>query len=1055
MKMPDRRNCRRIVSLTAFIGALVAYLFTIDPDASFWDCPEYIVTAWRLEVGHPPGNPVWTLMARICTLFVGNNPEYAALAVNLSSAIFTALAVGILASCIFITLSLLFPRLRKSLLIPIASLGGALCFGWSDSPWFSAVEAEVYAMSLFLTALTLRLMLGWALRPDRMAARREILLIIYLTGLSIGVHQLNLLVIPALGLIWLFRRYPGRVGFWRIIGVMIASMAAIGIILLVFMPGVIDLAAQCELLCVNTLHMPFYSGVIIFWTLAMLLSWGIPIWLQTFRRPVSHRLLMILWTPAMLLTGYSSYMILLVRGAADTPMNEGAPSNIFALASYLGRDQYGSKPLLYGRTPHSRRMRIEKMRPDGTPDYNTYATEDKGPRYAQALPDSSERDAYLLYDRVHKPIYTPELDMFLPRITSADPTDLSCYADWAGMNSGNMTEVEVSYALDSLGNPVGKLGADGKRVREKALRPTYRQNLRYMAAYQIAYMYGRYLMWNYVGRQNDRFAIGEVEHGQFISGIVPVDDLMLGPQDKLPREIGADNAGRNRYFFLPLLLGIAGMIFLQHRGRFGRRANLIVTLLFLMTGLAIVIYLNQDPREARERDYSFLGSFWAYAIWIGMGMAWLLHLPYSKWISKRLGKGWRKAIAAGAAIVSLGLPAYMLAENFDDHDRSGRRAVTDFATNILESLEPNAILFTNGDNYTFPLWYAQEVLGVRRDVTIINTAYLVTPWYVTQLQRPGEESAALQMQMRPGDILYGGATFSSYRKSQLIPTSLDTLGAEDALTALRRRFSENGYVFPAMLRLVNPEGGDSIYVRTSAVASASSSINLRQLAALDIIASNAASAHPRPVYWQFMLGSGDYAGLYPLTSRVLHTRRLIYSDTLSAEMSRRLLDQDLKEGLLTRPGKRNLQTRIYVDPTVGSMISGQRMALLRLGGRLLRAGRYADAAAIAEVMERNFPAREWEYQDFYESDSVCREGVDLARLKMEAARGLNPGGDMSRDSLYMQGLRLLQREADRYAEWRNYRFALPAWYQNGMTPKNQRKTRNKATLDSLKRVYTP
>ncbi len=1092
----SRRGWRRVASWVAFLAALIVYVLTLEPDASFWDCPEYLVTAVRLEPGHPPGNPVWTLTARVFSLFGGSDPQAIALAVNFSSALFTALAVGILASCIFILLSLVAPRGRRPL-IALASAAGALCFGWSDSAWFSAVEAEVYAMSLFMTALCVRLMLGWALRRDRAAARRELLLIVYLTGLSIGIHQLNLLVIPALGLIWLFRRYPPRgvmqkgVGFWRVVLTLLLSMAAVGAILLGMMPQVISVASRLELLCVNSWGMPYHSGVILFWGLAALITWGVPIAMQNMKR-IRRRWVLLAWVPAMLLTGYSSYMILLVRGAANPPMNEGAPSNIFALQAYLARDQYGSKPLFYGRTPFSRPMRLETIKEDGTADYGRIATRPKRALYAPA-PAGAE-PGYVLYDHAKEVIYTPELNILLPRITSSNADDIDCYADWAGMTTANMQEVEVSYALDSLGRPVGRLGADGKRTREKELRPTYLQNLRYLGAYQIYYMYMRYLLWNYAGRQNDRFATGEVEHGNFITGIAPIDDAMLGPQSAMPEEIGSKNRGRNVYFLLPLLMGILGVLYLQGRGRLGDRANFVILILFLMTGVAIVVYLNQTPREARERDYSFLGSFWAYAVWIGCGLyalisgAWSLRGRNLKWLGK--APEWLKrslpGVAFGAAtLFSLALPIWMLIQNYDDHDRSGREGVTQYAANLLNSLEPDAILFTNGDNYTFPLWWAQEVAGIRRDVTIVNTAYLATPWYVAQLMRAGEESSPLAMQARPEDILYGDCNVNYYVKMPLIPSSMDSLAAEDALTALRRLYASKRREFrtataeesgagkktadkqavnlPAMLRVANPVGDDDILLRASAVASGSSYVSLKQLAAFDIIASNAASERPRPVYWYSQLPSSDFAGFYPLTSRALYTRRLTYAQSpadsagspLDPAAEAGLLDQDLKAGLATLSGKRSEADRIYADATFGPMITSQRFGLLRLGGRLLKAGRYADAQAIARVIESRFPADEWEYQIIYASDSACYEGVDLARLLIESARGLHRGDTaaLAADEAYRDGMRLLDREYERHRQWQAYRRALPARFRNVMAPKNIRKSVLPARIDSIRSSY--
>ncbi|MDE6010632.1 MAG: DUF2723 domain-containing protein [Muribaculaceae bacterium] len=1052
------RSWRRVATWCTFSVALITYLLTLEPDASFWDCPEYLVTAARLEVGHPPGNPLWTLTARIFSLAGGSDPQYIAVCVNASSAIFTAGAAALLASVMFILLTLLVSPARcrcRSLraagavrrrMFPVTavtflSVAAGLTLAWSDSVWFSAVEAEVYAMSLFLTALTVRLMVGYALMRDRRRRARQVLLIVYLTGLSVGVHQLNLLTIPALVLIWLFRRYPYRKpGALRVICMLAGAVAAVGIILLGFMPGVIWFAGKTELFCVNTLGMPLHSGVWICWGLLLAVAIMLPMLPRIVGRHLSLPMLTLAWIPAMLLTGFSVYMILLVRGAANPPMNEGAPSNIFTLAEYLNRDQYGKTPLLYGRTPHSRVMRQEVIRPDGTPDYSKAARKNGSPRYLPSPDGRSYRHFADNYDL----IYTPELDMWLPRMTSGDGADVACYGDWAGMTPDAMESVEVSYALDSVGNPVGKLNTDGSRTREKELRPTYLQQLRYLLSYQIGYMYMRYLLWNYSGRQNDRFATGEAEHGNFITGIPLIDDAMLGPQSAMPAEIGHANRGRNVFYLVPLLLGILGMVWLQRQGRLGRRANMVILVLFVMTGLAIVIYLNQSPREVRERDYSFLGSLWAYSLWIGAGIAacvvGVLHLA-----SRRIKDSGIKGLAIALSASSLLLPAWMLAVNYDDHDRSGRTATTDYAANLLESLEPDAILFTNGDNFTFPLWWAQEVAGIRRDVTIINTAYLITPWYICQLMQeaPGAETGTtrpgLLMQAADTAIRYGTFATNPYGRTEVIPSRADTLTAVEGVEALRRRYAApDTYRMPGMLKLGLPAplreetGKDTIYLRSQAVASGSGMIGQRQLAAFDIIASNLLSGHPRPVYWLSSLTSSDFAGFYPFTTRTLHTRRLVYTDSVNHLLNNRLLDIDLEAAAHNRPGNMN-HPGIYADATVGPQITIQRLGLLRLGQRLLAAGRKADALRVARILQRDYPADVWEYQICNEAEGAVFEGLALADLLIRSSSAAGA------DSVAMraEGELLLKRERDRHAEWLRYRDALPPRLRSVLTPKHR------------------
>ena len=1011
------RMWRRAASWLAFTLALTVYLLTVEPGASYWDCPEYIVTAWRLEPGHPPGNPFWTLTARIFTI-IGMTADNAALAVNISSALFMAGGCGILASTLFYVLRMTLMRRRTvwtARMTGLFALCGAMTFGWADSPWYSAVEAEVYAMSLFMTALCVRMMIGWALMTDRLSARRHLLCIVYLIGLSIGVHQLNLLVIPVLVMIWYFRNHPRRSAWGTALWFML-SCAMVGLILLVMMPGVLWLCERCEWWCVNDLRLPYHSGVII----CMSVLTAICISLAMCLRHTRYR--MWGWVPVLLLTGYSVFFILLIRGAANPPMNEGAPGDIFALSSYLSRDQYGSAPLLYGKTPYSQPLRIEVIDSTGHATYNRYATRRRKDRIARGETGSGH-PGYVKYGERMEYRYQPELNMLLPRLVSGNPDDIAAYEDWAGMSKSSMDSVDVSYALDSAGRAVGRLLPDGSRVRERALRPTYLHQLRYLLGYQIGYMYLRYMMWNYSGRQNDRFAVGEVEHGNFITGIDVIDTAMLGPQSALPAEIGRDNAGQNVYFMIPLLLGILGIIALTgNKGVAGQRMSridFVIFILFFMTGIAIVLYLNQNPREPRERDYSFLGSLWAYSIWIGVGMAWL-------WV-KACGAGraaLRRVGRVVSVMVAVATPIWMLSQNYDDHDRSGRTAVEAYAGNLLNSLEKDAILFVNGDNYTFPLWYMQEVRGVRRDVTVVNMAYLLTPWYCIQMMRCGEESLPVSTTARPEDIAYGDFAHVYYRA----PSAADTLDAPPGTQALRMMFDNRAkppYISPVM-RVPTPSG-DTVYIAARSVSGGKNYIDGAALMVLDIIATNASSEHPRPVYWHDMLPATSYAGFKPYTVRDFQTRRLMLDiDTTAVYPA---VMPAMESGGADDRG-------FYADETTGGMISRQRMSMVRYAGRLLNAGRAAEALDVARESERLYPACVWEYQVLYDADSVHHEGLELAGVKIRAGRIL---GD---SAAVREGLELRDREVSRYSEWRRYREALPARLRNMMTSKNIRKAKS-------------
>lgn len=641
-----------------FLLSLILYLICLDPGASLWDCPEYILVAWRLEVGHPPGNPTWQLIANVVS-HLGGSAGSAAVIINVMSAVATAAAAALLCEIIFIFIRYAILRggaRRNARAASWCAVCGALCFAWCDSVIFSAVEAEVYALSIMFTALTVWLSMKWAqarLAGRQGRSRRIAILTWYVMGLSMGVHELNLLALPAMGLV-----------YWYV-----------------------------------------YRS------------------LRPSARPLTRTLTTSLWGILFFLVGCTTYLIIPIRAAANPPVNQGDASTPAAFRAYYGRDQYGSKPLVYGKTPYSKPLLREEIDEDGEYVYTRYYIKEKGGKKEYVYPSA--------------------LNMWLPRMTSDSEYDIDSYMAWSGMDADNMEEVEVAYALDSLGNEVFRMNnATGRREPEKALRPTYLQQARYMLGYQIGYMYLRYLMWNFSGRQNNIPSTGEIDHGNFITGIDPIDDMMLGAQSSMPRDLKDDNRGYNRYFMIPFLLGLVGACLLPTYGRRGRRVLYITGILFVMTGIGIVVYLNQDPGEPRERDYSFLGSYLAFAMWIGFAMAeGFAALRRSGGI--RLGKVKPKVWRYAWGIVAAGVPCLMLSQTYDDHQRSGRDVATAIASNILKSLEKDAVIFVDGDNVIFPLWYAQEVLGIRRDVTVVETGYLITDWYRRQLALPGEESLPL------------------------------------------------------------------------------------------------------------------------------------------------------------------------------------------------------------------------------------------------------------------------------------------------------------------------
>ena len=750
--------------LTFFIAAFV-YCSTIEPTASFWDCPEFITTGYKLEIGHPPGAPFFMLTANLFSQFA-SDPSQVALMVNTMSALLSATSILFL----FWTITHLTRKLilkdwsslttAKLIAIEASGLVGALIYTFSDTFWFSAVEGEVYAYSSAFTAVVFWLILKWEDHADEPHSDRWLVLIMYMTGLSIGVHLLNLLCVSAIVLVFYYRKFPNANLKGSLIALLI-SFVLIAAILYGVVPGIVTVGGWFELFFVNTLGCPFNTGVIVY---IMLLVAAV-IWAiyesytgKSFRRTnVSFLLavamlgvpfygygwsafftgivvLAILWFVVnrkkdkkplvsarikntallcmlMLMIGYSSYAVIVIRSSANPPMDQNSPEDIFTLGSYLSRDQYGDNPLAYGQAYTSQvKLDVEdgmcKPRMEyGAPVYQ---------RKEKASPD--EKDSYFIVSRKRDYVY--EQNMLFPRMWSSAHAE--AYESWMGGVDGT----QVPY--DRCGEPM------------TVKMPTMFENLRFFLSYQCNFMYWRYFMWNFAGRQNDVQGNGELEHGNWITGIPFFDNWRLGDQSKLP-DVLKENKGHNVFYCLPLLLGLIGLFWQAYRGQRGIRQFWVVFFLFFMTGLAIVLYLNQTPMQPRERDYAYAGSFYAFAIWCGIGVAAVIDLL------KKYLKLSGTAVAAVVSILCLLVPVQMASQTWDDHDRSGRYVCRDFGQNYLMSMQDkgNPIIFTNGDNDTFPLWYNQEVEGVRTDARVCNLSYLQTDWYIDQMCRVAYDSPAV------------------------------------------------------------------------------------------------------------------------------------------------------------------------------------------------------------------------------------------------------------------------------------------------------------------------
>ena len=759
-----------VLGWITFLVAAFVYCSTIEPTASFWDCPEFITTGYKLEVGHPPGAPFFMLTANLFSHFA-SDPSQVAKMVNMMSALLSATTILFL----FWSITHLTRRLimkdwsclttPKLIAIEASGLVGALIYTFSDTFWFSAVEGEVYAYSSAFTAIVFWLILKWEDKADEAHSDRWLVLIAYMTGLSIGVHLLNLLCIPAIVLVYCYRRFPNIELKGSLIA-LIVSFVIVAAVLYGVVPGIITVGGWFELFFVNTLGCPFNTGEVVYifllvatviWAiyetytdrslkrqnLAFVLSVGmlgipfygfgwsavvigvvvlVALWLVLgYRKRVEKKLVPVITARVkntallcmlMLMIGYSSYAVIVIRSTANPPMDQNSPEDIFTLGSYLSRDQYGDRPLAYGQAYTSQvafdvegNMCIPK-RTKGAPVYQRKEKASK-----------EEKDSYFVVTTKDKMVYAQ--NMVFPRMYSSDHAQ--AYESWLG----GVTGTEVPY--DRCGESV------------MVKMPSQWDNIRFFLSYQCNFMYWRYFMWNFCGRQNDIQGNGEAEHGNWITGISFIDNLMYGDQSKLPDDL-KNNKGHNVFYGLPLLLGLIGLFWQAWRGRRGIRQFWVVFFLFFMTGLAIVIYLNQTPMQPRERDYAYAGSFYAFAIWCGMGVAALYDI-----IARKLKGVNPTAIAAVVALLCVLVPIQMASQTWDDHDRSGRYTCRDFGQNYLMTLQDkgNPIIFTNGDNDTFPLWYNQETEGVRTDARVCNLSYVNTDWYIDQMKRPAYNSPSL------------------------------------------------------------------------------------------------------------------------------------------------------------------------------------------------------------------------------------------------------------------------------------------------------------------------
>ena len=1004
--MKQFRLVDNLLGWLAFAIAAFTYCSTVEPTASFWDCPEFITTAYKLEVGHPPGAPFFMLTGNLFTQLT-SDPAKVALMVNIMNALLSALCIMFL----YWTISHLARKLicaggwvatwPQLIAVEGAAMTGALAYTFSDTFWYSAVEGEVYAYSSLFTAVVFWLMLKWEDNADKPHSDRWLILIAYLTGLSIGVHLLNLLCLPALVLIYYYKR-SSNATLKGSIYALLGSFVLVAAVLYGIVPGIVKVGGWFELLFVNTLSLPFNSGLIVYiillvgvvlWAIwetiaqhsrmrmniAYLLSvamLGIPFygygwtsiligavviaalygllqWHRNGKPLVTARVMNTsLLCMLMIMIGYSSYAVIVIRSTSNTPMDQNSPEDIFTLGSYLSREQYGSRPLFYGQAYTSQ----VKLKTEG--GYCVPVSKQGAPVYQRkekASPDEPDRYEIQRYDIE----YVYAQNMLFPRMYS--DRHAQAYESWMGGIKG------TQIPFDRCGEPI------------MVKMPTQLENIRFFLSYQVNFMYWRYFMWNFAGRQNDIQGNGELEHGNWLSGIPFIDNARLGDQSKLPTEL-RENKGRNIFYCLPLLLGLLGLCWQAWKenpdGRqgVGIKQFWVVFFLFFMTGLAIVFYLNQTPQQPRERDYAYAGSFYAFAIWIGLGAAAIADL-----IGKLKGGKHTEMAGALVSLLALLVPVQMVSQTWDDHDRSGRYTCRDFGQNYLMTLqdEGNPIIFTNGDNDTFPLWYNQETEGVRTDARVCNLSYLQTDWYIDQMKRPAYDSPSVPISWKR--IQYVAGAREGIRVSPGTLEQALEYYKDDPITS-KQLLGENPYELSTIIEkwILNPNPDmqifptDSIIITVDKEAVKRSGMMIAGDSIPDVM--HLSLKGKRVVYKSEMM-------MYEMLARCNWERPLYVAITVGSENYGNLGNNFVQEGLASRitpfntkaNGLRfdtekmynNLMTRfkfggidnpdIYLDETVTRMCLTHRRIFSQLASQLLKEGKKEKALKVVERAEEAIP----------------------------------------------------------------------------------------------------
>ena len=1014
--MKQYKTINNLTGWLTFIIAATVYCMTIEPTASFWDCPEFITTGYKLEVGHPPGAPFFMLTANLFSQFASDATTVAKM-VNYMSALMSGACILFLFWSITHLVRKLIIKDENNItagqLVTIMGSGlvGALVYTFSDTFWFSAVEGEVYAYSSLFTAVVFWLILKWEDVADEPHSDRWLILIAYLTGLSIGVHLLNLLCLPAIVLVYYYKKVPNANAKGSLLA-LFASMVLVGIVLYGIVPGVVKVGGWFELLFVNSMGLPFNTGVIVYIIiLAASIIWGVyESYTETSRARMNISFMLtiaLLGIPfyghgassiiigiivlaalglylfaknlnkkyqisarsmntallctMMIMVGYSSYALIVIRSTANTPMDQNSPEDIFTLGEYLGREQYGTRPLFYGQA-YSSKVALEVK--DGYCIPVEASSTTKYIRKEKTSPD--EKDSYVeVPGRVE---YEYAQNMLFPRMYSS--AHAQQYKGWVDIKGK-----DVPY--DECGNAI------------MVNIPTQWDNIKFFFRYQLNFMYWRYFMWNFAGRQNDIQGSGEIEHGNWITGIPFIDSWLVGDQSLLPQEL-KDNKGHNVFYCLPLLLGLIGLFWQAYRGQKGVQQFWVVFFLFFMTGIAIVLYLNQTPSQPRERDYAYAGSFYAFAIWVGMGVAGIITLLRNNTKMKELPA----AILVSA--LCLLVPIQMAGQTWDDHDRSGRYVARDFGQNYLMSLQEsgNPIIFTNGDNDTFPLWYNQETEGFRTDARTCNLSYLQTDWYIDQMKRPAYDSPSLPITWDRVEYVEGTNEYIQIRPEikktiDALYAQADSSGNPEALQNVRNEFGEDPYELKNILKywIRSDKVGlhviptDSIVVKIDKEAVRRSGMKIpaalgdsipdhmnillrddngkpkralykSELMMLEMLAN---ANWERPMYMAITVGRENQLGMDKhfvqegLASRFTPFETKKLGATIDSEKMYDNLMNKFKFGGIDKPG-------IYIDENVMRMCYTHRRVFAQLIEQLIKEGQKDKALAALDYAEKMIPA---------------------------------------------------------------------------------------------------